>query len=281
MKRMRASIALIAAGALLALSGVRAAPDAANQAQWESGRPAALGTVSAGDPSLLESPNGAGEAEDVEAMNQLGVLHLLNAKTSSDFLMATHWFQRAIDNGSVDAMHNLARMYLHGVGMPRDYANAFGWFRRAALGGCAHSMHVLAVMAENGLGTPRDLPLARAMYREAAASGIAPAMLWVSDDLARGAGAGRNLVEAYAWLHVAAPLVLDEQRQIEMMARMEELATRLGPVRRDEARARAARIVAAIRERLLLAEPDLRTPIQPSPQPAGQSGAIRMTQARP
>jgi hypothetical protein len=274
-------MALIATGALLALSGAWAEPGASPPAQREGGRPAAPGTVSAGDPSLLESPNGAAAAEDVERMNQLGVLHLLNAKTSGDYLMALHWFQKAIDGGSVDAMHNLARMYLHGVGIPRDHVNAFRWFRRAAVGGCTHSMHVVAVMAENGLGTPRDLRLARAMYREAAASGIVPAMLWVSDDLRRGTGAGRDLVEAYAWLQVASQLVLDEQRQIEMLARMEDLAARLGPARRDEARERAARIVDAARERSLRAEPDLRTPVLPSPQPERRSGSIRMTQAHP
>lgn len=244
MKSMRATIALMSVSLMLLTPDARAAPATAECAMH-----IVSGSVPAATASLSAPMRKAADAGDAEAMNQIGVLQMLNARTPSDYSMALYWLQQAIDGGSVNAMYNLARMYLHGVGMARDYVNAFKWFERSAQGGSVHGMHVLAVMAENGLGTARDPRLARAMYLEAASGGIPAAMVWVSDDLARGAGASTDLVEAHAWLQVASQLDLDEQRQIVVLARMEELAARLGPDQRDEARARASRIVAAIRHR--------------------------------
>ena len=202
----------------------------------------------AGNAELFERLGDAAENGDVEAMNLLGVLFAANARVPSDYSMALYWLQRAVDGGSVDAIHNMATMYLRGLGVARDYANAFRWFQRAADGGNAFAMHSVAAMAEHGLGTTRDLALARSMYRKAAESGIPLAMMWLSEDLAR-PGANQNVVEAHAWLEVVALSELDGQLQVIVLARMEDLGNRLGPVGRDKARSQAARIVAEIRAR--------------------------------
>jgi TPR repeat protein len=243
-KRLRAAVALAAASALLTLPAAQAASGVSAQFP-EIGRPVA---GVAGLPELFDALGEAAEQGDVEAMNSLGVLFAANARVASDYSMALYWFQRAVDAGSVSAMHNMAHMYLRGLGVARDYANAFRWFRRAADGGNASAMHSVAAMAENGLGTGRDLPLARSMYHKAAESGVALAMMWVSADLARD-GASQDLVAAYAWLEVAALFELDGQLQVVVLARMEDLGNRLGPVKRDEARSRAVRTVADIRAR--------------------------------
>jgi hypothetical protein len=272
----RATVALIAASVAVLVSEARAAPDLANAKLALPIAFRSAPSAPAGTSEPLQDPTG-----DAEAMNERGVAQLLSARTPSDYLMALYWLQQAIDGGSVDAMYNLARMYLHGIGTPRDYANAYKWFKRSAQGGCVHGMHVLAVMAENGLGTTRDLPLARAMYREAASSGIPAAMVWVSDDLAREARAQRDLVEAQAWLQVASQLDLDEQRQILVLAKMEELGAKLGPDDRDGARALASRIVAGIRERALGEASDRGAAARPSPQALQRPPSTSVTEVRP
>ena len=225
----------------------RAAPPAPFQLE-NRGEPVSVTMPVAGNAELFERLGDAAENGDVEAMNLLGVLFAANARVPSDYSMALYWLQRAVDGDSVDAMHNMATMYLRGLGVARDYANAFRWFQRAADGGNALAMHSVAAMAEHGLGTTRDLALARSMYRKAAESGIPLAMMWLSEDLAR-PGANQNVIEAHAWLEVVALSELDGQLQVIVLARMEDLGNRLGPVGRDKARSQAARIVAEIRAR--------------------------------
>ena len=174
-------------------------------------------------------------------------------------------------------MHNLAQMYLYGVGVPRAFANAFHWFQRSAAYGSVHSMYNAAVMAENGLGTSRDLRLSRSMYQDAAASGFAPAMVRVSDDLARTGSVKRDLVEAYAWLQIASQSELTAEVRIVVFAKMEDLGSRLGPDRRNDARARAAHIARSIKERAHSFAPAVREPIPVSPQ-TGRTLVMRSTE---
>ncbi|MGZ9031865.1 MAG: tetratricopeptide repeat protein [Burkholderiaceae bacterium] len=247
MNRLRAAFALAAAIALLTFCPARAAASI----PLPTGtflRPVSLTIPISETSDLFERLGNAAEDGDVNAMNLLGVLFVTNARAPSDYSMALYWFQRAVDADSADGMANLATMYLRGLGVARDYVNAFRWFQRAAEGANASAMFSVATMAEHGLGAARDLTLARRMYRKAAESGLPLAMLWLSDDLAR-RGPDQNLVEAHAWLEVAALADLDGQLHLIVLARSEDLGSRLGPAERDRARAYAARVVADIRAR--------------------------------
>jgi TPR repeat protein len=282
MKPTPASFAVIAASALLAASGVQAAgqaPTRATVAYWDARHPAALSTMGDISGNVLQSLLAAAEGGNVEAMNLLGVLYILGVQVPGNYSKALHWFQQAIDGGSVSAMHNLAQMYLYGVGVPRDFANAFHWFQRSAAYGSVHSMYNAAVMAENGLGTSRDLRLSRSMYQDAAASGFAPAMVRVSDDLARTGNAKRDLVKAYAWLQIASQSELAAEARIVVLAKMEDLGSRLGPNGRNDARARAAHIAGSIKERARSFAPAVRESTPVSPQ-TGRTLVLRSTEAR-
>lgn len=247
MIRLRAAFALVAAIALLMFGPARAAASAPCHTECFV-RPVSLTIPTSESSDLFERLGDAAENGDVDAMNLLGVLFVTNARVPSDYSMALYWFQRAVDAGSADGMHNLATMHLRGLGVARDYGDAFRWYQRAAEGGNTFAMFSVAAMAEHGLGTARDLALARRMYRKAAESGFPLAMLWLSDDLVRD-GAGQNLVEAHAWLEVAALAELDGRLHLVVLARREDLGSRLGPAERDQARAYAARVVADIRAR--------------------------------
>jgi len=281
MKPTRTSFAVIAASALLAASGAEAAPQGATHAgnaYWDARQPAAFSMTANASENVLQSLLAAADAGDVEAMNLLGVLYILGVQVSSDYSKALHLFQQAVDGGSVSAMHNLAQLYLYGIGVPRDYANAFHWFQRSAAYGSVHGMYNAAVMAENGLGTPRDPRVSRAMYHDAAESGFAPAMVRVSDDLARGA-VKRDLVEAYAWLQIASQSELAAELRIVALAKMEDLGSRLGPDRRNDARARAAHIADSIKERARSFAPAVRERVPASPQ-TGRPLLIGLTEVQ-
>jgi TPR repeat protein len=284
MKPTRTSFAVIAASALLAASGAQAAPlgpKRASDAYWEARESAALSVMANAGENVLQSLLSAADAGDVEAMNLLGVLYVLGVQVASDYSKALHWFQQAIDGGSVSAMHNLAQLYLFGIGVPRDYSNAFHWFQRSAAYGSVHGMYSAAVMAENGLGTPRDIRIARAMYRDAAESGFAPAMVWVSDQLAREA-AKRDLVEAYAWLQITSQSELAVELRIVVLAKMEDLGSRLGPDRRNDARARATHIVTTMKARAPRpSAPDVRAPTPSSPETSRRALLMRVSAVQP
>ena len=191
----------------------------------------------------------AAEAGNVEAMNLLGVLYILGLEVPRDYSKALHWYQKAIDGGSTNAMNNVAMLYLLGIGVPRDHANAAALFKRSAMRGSVQGMYSFAEMADRGMGISRDTRLAHGMYRSAAEAGYTPAMVRVSDDHARGHGARRDLVEAYAWLEVALQMGLPDELQIAALSRIDDLALRLSPKRREEARLRAAHLAAVVQMR--------------------------------
>jgi hypothetical protein len=256
-------LALIAAGALLAVSGPVAVAGAAaptREVDRGAANPSTPGAETTPAPTTLDLLVAAAQAGNVAAMNDLGVLYSVGGSVPRDYSKALYWYQKAIDGGSPGAMSNLGMMYLYGVGLPRDYANAFRWFQHAAEHGNAHAMYSVAVMADIGMGTSRDPGLARAMYRKAAESGVTPAMVKVSDDYARG-GASGDLVEAYAWLEVALQSGLPEELQIVALSKMDALGARLGSGRRDEARVRATQLAALMRIRALSGNEELAKPI--------------------
>lgn len=264
MRSIRIFAGVIAATALLTLSEAQtiAQPaESAGAASPEAPDPSPPSTAIVPRATALDVVAGAAAAGNVEAMNLLGV-YTLGTQVPQDYSLAMYWFQKAIDGGSADAMSNLATMYLFGIGVSRDHVNARRWFERAAAHGNVHSMFSVAVMAEKGLGAARDLQLARAMYLRAAESGFAPAMIWLSNDYAHGSSTKRDLVEAYSWLQVAMQSGLPEELQISTLSSMEAIEARLGPKRRDEARVRAANLIALVKTRALPADSKAPAPMQ-------------------
>ena len=250
MKRVRISVAAIAATIWVAVSGAEAA---LHQAVSIGETDPSGAVASAPDAPATTTPLDvivrAAEAGNVEAMNLLAVLYTLGEEVARDLSKALHWYQKAINGGSTPAMNNVAKLYLHGIGVPRDYAKAAALFKQSAMRGSVHGMYSFAVMADKAMGISRDPRLAHEMYRGAAQAGYTPAMIKVSDDHARGHGARRDLVEAYAWLEVAFQMGLPDELQIPALSRIDDLASRLPPKRRDEARLRAAHLVAAVQMR--------------------------------
>ena len=104
MKRVRSSIAAIAASALLATSGADAALHrtiSISDKDPSGARAFALDAPTTATP--LDALVRAAEAGNVDAMNLLGVLYTLGANVPRDYSKALYWYKKAIDGGSTEA----------------------------------------------------------------------------------------------------------------------------------------------------------------------------------
>lgn len=74
----------------------------------------------------------AANAGNLEAMNNLGMLHLQGKLGAADVTTAVNHFRAAADRGHATAANNLGYIYEHGIGVGRDLSRARVWYARAA-----------------------------------------------------------------------------------------------------------------------------------------------------
>ena len=74
----------------------------------------------------------AASAGNLEAMNNLGMLHLQGKLGARDMTRAVNHFRAAADRGHAIAANNLGYIYEHGIGVGRDLSRARVWYARAA-----------------------------------------------------------------------------------------------------------------------------------------------------
>ena len=114
----------------------------------------------------------AAEHGFVTAMFEMGRLHEAHSIVDApDPVLATQWYLRAAEAGSIDAQVAIGTGYYLGRGVPKDLAQAAHWFREAAKGGDVGTQYLLASMYEAGDGVDQDLRLARYWYGIAAKNG--------------------------------------------------------------------------------------------------------------
>lgn len=120
----------------------------------------------------LRLMNLAAEHGFVIAMFEMGRLHEAHSITGTpDPALATQWYLRAAEAGSIDAQVAIGTGYYLGRGVPKDLAQAAHWYREAAKGGDVGTQYLLASMYEAGDGVDQDLRLARYWYGIAAKNG--------------------------------------------------------------------------------------------------------------
>lgn len=117
-----------------------------------------------------------------------------------------------------------------------DYETVIEAWQPLAAGGHLDAQVSLADLYLNGLGMATDPATAALWYRRAAEAGDPVAQLNLGDLYARGLGVLRDPVEAVVWFDLAA-----RQGKAWAAARRDEIAARLSPAERDEARVRAER----------------------------------------
>ena len=165
-----------------------------------------------------------GEAGDVRAIYNLGVLFDLGQGVTPDPAQAAIYFQHAAQAGHVRAMSNYGRLLEQGRGVPQNEEQAAYWFQKAAEGGLAEAQYNLGLMYERGRGMAKSDRDAAAWYSRAAASGQSAALERLGLFYRDGRGVPHNATRATLLLYGAAM----DGRQ-EAMQSLEHMALKHTP----------------------------------------------------
>ena len=145
-----------------------------------------------------------GEAGDVRAVYNLGVLFDLGQGVAPDPARAAAYFQHAAQAGHVRAMSNYGRLLEQGRGVQKNEEQAAYWFQKAAEGGLAEAQYNLGLMYERGRGVAKSERDAAAWYSRAAAGGQSAALERLGFFYRDGRGVPHNATRATLLLYGAA-----------------------------------------------------------------------------
>ena len=165
-----------------------------------------------------------GEAGDVRAIYNLGVLFDMGQGVISDPARAATYFHNSAQAGHVRAMSNYGRLLEQGRGVPKNEEQAAYWFTKAAEAGLSEAQYNLGLLYESGRGVPRSERDAAAWYSRAAAGGQSAALERLGLFYRDGRGVGKNATRATLLLYGAAM----DGRQ-EAMNALEHMAEKGAP----------------------------------------------------
>ena len=165
-----------------------------------------------------------GEAGDIRAIYNLGVLFDLGQGVAQDPARAAVYFNHAAQGGHPRAMSNYGRLLEQGRGVAKDEAQAAYWFHKAAESGLAEAQYNLGLMYERGRGVPKSERDAAAWYSRAAAEGQSAALERLGLMYRDGRGVSHNATRATLLLYGAAM----DGRQDAVQA-LEQMAPKLTP----------------------------------------------------
>lgn len=152
--KMRLSLSVFVATALLAVSSVQAASLAAGEAAYERGDYA----------TALREWQPLAQRGNAEAQNALGVMYENGEGVAPSNARALAWYRKAAAQGHAEAQNNLGAMYYEGLGVKQNYAQAFSLFQKSAAKGSGRGLFNMGWMYANGYGTAQDLEKARMIW---------------------------------------------------------------------------------------------------------------------
>jgi uncharacterized protein len=118
--------------------------------------------------------------------------------------------EKALAHGSVDAAYALGTWYLNGHYVKQSLKKGLSLIKKAAEKNHPGALHDLAVGHETGIGVKKDEAKALELYTKGALYGDAQCHFEVGRMYYYGIGARRNKELAYAWLHRAKELGIQE-----------------------------------------------------------------------
>jgi len=165
---------------------------------------------SAADPAAARAEFEALEkkaaANDLDALNKLGIAYLRGDGVQADEAQAAVCFSKAAELGYAKSESNLGLMYAEGRGgLTKDWTEALKWLRKAAEQGTPGAQFTLAATLDLGSGVPRDVKEAALWYEKAANQGHGRAGFRLGNLYASGDGGfPKDLAAAAKWYGVAA-----------------------------------------------------------------------------
>ena len=176
---------------------------------------------------------------NVDALNDLGFLHLNGLGTKQNYKEAMKCFEKAAEKGSTIAMNNLAVMHQSGLGLKKtdanlaikwyekaaelnnseamaylgdsylmrnnaDYEEAVKWYKKAFEAGNDYALYRIGWMLSEGIGFSVNPEKAWEYYSMAVEKGNATSMYEIGDAYKNGIGVNKSYTEAFEWYKKAA-----------------------------------------------------------------------------
>ncbi|KAA0686128.1 sel1 repeat family protein [Azospirillum brasilense] len=146
----------------------------------------------------------AAEGGHIEALNNLGQMHLDRASRFHDERKGFALLLQAAEKGYAKAQYSVALLLEEGHAARQDLALARSWYRKAAEQDHPFAQNNLANLLRWGTGGGRDVPEAARLYRRAAERGVPSAAFNLAELYLEGEGVPRDTVEAHLWFTRAA-----------------------------------------------------------------------------
>ena len=137
-----------------------------------------------------------------DALNFMGLLHVRGEWVEADEALATAFYRRAAEAGSLEGMFNYANSLHLGAGVAQDLELAEAWYRRAAEAGQPKAMAYLGYLITTG-PDPR-LEVGLQWYLAAAEAGDPDGMFFSGIAFLTGRGAPRDPLRGERWIREAA-----------------------------------------------------------------------------
>ena len=149
---MRTYLKLLALTIILATVTLPASAQTAASAIVD---PALLAKANAGDaPSQVEIGDFYAHAGSVAEQDPNR--RIAAEMSASDYTIASDWYRKAAEQGSVPGQLHLAALYRDGKGVVRDMVQAAEWYRKAAEQGDADAQATLGLLYSIGQGVPHN-----------------------------------------------------------------------------------------------------------------------------
>ncbi|MFT3782587.1 MAG: tetratricopeptide repeat protein [Nibricoccus sp.] len=186
----------------------------------------------------------AAEQGYAPAQQQLGFMYALNYGVPRNYEKALYWYRKAADQNYILAIFNLSTFYFNGEGVKRDLAEAARWMRKGAELGDPGCQTQLAGHYAKGEGVTKDPVQAFHWYMEAALQGNTYAQFNIGSMYEHGEGIPKDEVEALAWYNLSPTNGVDEKNN-----HRDRLERMLGSEKAAEARLRSEKLRQKIKPR--------------------------------
>ena len=145
------------------------------------------------------------EADDAEAQNTIGFMHLKGKGIPRDTEKGLYWLKRAADNGSAMAMFRIGDLYYQGsYDTEQDLKRAMEWFGRASDAGNKEAQYALGCIYSTPKTKTFDIKKGNRFFEKAAEQGHPEAQYQIGMSYAYGEGVERDPSMAVKWLEASA-----------------------------------------------------------------------------
>ncbi|MDQ8200421.1 tetratricopeptide repeat protein [Pelagicoccus enzymogenes] len=179
----------------------------------------------------------------VDAHAYLGDIFYYGEFCEADPVLALAHFEKAMEGGDAYSAVMVGDCYLQGLGGGKDSSKAYSAFIRAKELGDARAWNRLGRMYLFGEGASFDIELSVAHFRKGIEVGDRESMIWLGVAYSVPGADFEDTEECFLWTYVAGEMGVETAR-----SHNQDLAAYLSSKAREELKAKAAPIIAQLKE---------------------------------